>query len=270
MDEPERDSVADDSPVGAGEYYLLICLVSLVLMVLSLSELHLGERLYAPYACFGLGVLCLVFQLSSGPPLLLLSMSILMLTQPSRALALNSDQGVSSTVGYEFVLIASALAYTVAFYRRLSLESGIFPADSRKLPANKPGGKPVSLPRVCRPAHLATTGELFVLALTTLVYCLGGYVLWFVLLLPPPSTTLGFELATAGEWRLLLLCWVVAGIGVTFAVIGTYVGRAAATPLQNLLYLQDQLWSETWSEQGLVSRLFVRARLRNARRKEKK
>jgi hypothetical protein len=269
MAEPERDAATEGEPFGPGEYYLLICLVALVLMVLALNELHLGERLYAPYVVFGLGVICLVFRLPSGPPLLLMSMIILMLSQATRALALSTDRGGSAVLAYQLVLCAAALAFTIAFYRRLGIEGSIFPVDTRKNPSLKPGEKPVPVERIVRPAPLATTGELFMLACALPFYCGAGYLLWVALSWAHPWGR-ARDVTSFGEWRLLTICWSLAIVGIGCSVVWTYLNRLLATPTQNLLYLQDQLWVETLAEQGLANRLLVRSRLRLWRRKEKR
>jgi hypothetical protein len=255
---------------GAGEYYLLVCLIALVVTVLALSELRLGARLYAPYMVFGLGVVGLVFRLPSGPPLMLLTSTVLVLSQASPALALGRGPQ-SGVLGYQLLFCAGMVAFTIAYYRRLAVEAGIFPGDTRRALPAVVGGRPAPVPRIRRAAAMVPAFELIALPVVVITYTAAGYLLWKALerATPPRGGGAGGEPAALGEWRLLILMWVVIGLGVPVAVAWGYLNRALASPTQNLLCLQDELWAETMSEQGRANRLLTRGRLRKLPRKEK-
>ena len=265
MDGQAIDREPEQPAAGSGEYYLLVCLIALVVTVLALSELRLGSRLYAPYMVFGLGVVSLVFRLPSGPPLMLLTTTVMMLSQPSRALAM----GAAGAGIYQLLLCGGMLTFTIGYYRRLSIEAGIFPADLRKGLPGATGRWPARPGRVCRPAALAPARELIALAGVVPLYCGVGYLLWSALDRATPPHGVGVDNVAFGEWRLLILFWIVVGLGIPIAVAWGYADRAFASPTQSLLYLQDQLWDETLSEQGQANRLLTRGRVRELPGKEK-
>jgi hypothetical protein len=69
-------------------------------------------------------------------------------------------------------------------------------------------------------------------------------------------------------WRLLLLVW---GMGLGLAGLHaflSYVGRIQASREESLLYLQDQLWSQTRGEERRINRWAVWGRLRRQRKEE--
>jgi hypothetical protein len=260
---------AEQPAAGAGEYYLLVCLIALVVTVLALSELRLGARLYAPYMVFGLGVTSLVFRLPSAPPLMLLTTTVLMLSQPSRALALARSGPGSGMLVYQLLFCGGMLAFITAYYRRLAVEAGIFPSDQRKGAPVARGRRLAKLDRVCRSAALVPVNELLTLAIAVPVFCGIGYLLLNALDRATPPRGVGVDNVAFGEWRLLILLWIVVGAGVPIAVVWGYLDRALATPTQNLLYLQDQLWDETVSEQSGANRKLARRRLGKLTGKEK-
>jgi hypothetical protein len=263
MDARDRGAGGGPETAGTGDlYYLGLSLAALVVLVLTLSELRLLGSAYIPYVVFGLGVLGLAFRLPSAPPLILVVLGVLLLTRSGRPAA-----RVAGGPALDLMLCASALTFVIAFYRRLSVESGIFPADPRKAPPATPGGKPVPVPRVRRAASLAAPGELAVLGFVIPLGTVTGYVLLRVLYQsrPPRVLRMGDH---PEQWRLLVVCWAAAAAFLAGAVVLAYLGRARATRAQNLMFLQDQLWSETPREQGRVNRLLTRARLRTAKGRE--
>jgi hypothetical protein len=110
--------------------------------------------------------------------------------------------------------------------------------------------------------------ELTPLLMTVPVCCLAGYFLWLLLVRVPQPPELPLS-KFRDEWGLLVLCWFLATAGLVGSLVTGYLDRARASPGQNLLYLQDQLWRQTRREQGRLNRWLVAARLRGQRRKEK-
>ncbi len=267
-------------PAGAApgwdgeQLYLLVCLCSLVVMVVALTEFGLDEYALIP---FGLGALALWMRWTSVPPFLLLVLGFLVMYHSSRedsrffggrlvpAARTLAVRDPASPMN--FILVAATVAFTIAYYRRLSMLENVFPADPRKAPPAEPGGKPVPLPPARRSAALATPPEMIAVAVTVPVWCALGYFLWVALArTPPPPDWPAQQLR--GEWGLLVLCWALAVGGAAGAALIGYLGRSRATPEQSLLYLQDQLWRQTRGEQSRIDRWLVWARLRGQRRKE--
>jgi hypothetical protein len=271
-----RREPAGGAPGWDGEQlYLLICLCTLVVMVVALTEYGLGEIALIPFA---LGALALWMRWTSVPPFLLMVLGFLVMYHSSsadarafrgrlvpaaRTLAVRDP-----ATAMNFILVAATVAFTIAYYRRLSILENVFPADPRKAPPTEPGGKPVPLRPARRSAALATPPELVALAVAVPAWCALGYFLWVALArTPPPPDWPANQLR--GEWGLLVLCWALAVGGMAGAAFLGYLGRARATPDQSLLFLQDQLWRQTRREQSRINRWLVWARLRGQRRRER-
>ena len=77
MDEVERDVPELEEDSGLGKYYAGLCLVALVLMVWGLNENRHNTSSLVPLVPFALGVGALFFRLPSGAPLLLATLTIL-------------------------------------------------------------------------------------------------------------------------------------------------------------------------------------------------
>jgi hypothetical protein len=268
----QHDSEPAEGPAtGIADYYLGLCLVALVVMAWEISQLRgYGGGLVAG-TTFAFGLVLLWFRWPAGPPLLLLAVTVVIMRQSDRdgmLAGLGRAPMLSNLLVHQIILCAVMFAYVVGFYRRLSMESTIFPTDRRKAlsPAD---GKSVRLPAIRRDSAQGNVTEVLSLLLTIPACCFSAYLLWLVLNSVRSPADLGFD-DGSGEWRMLLLLGIAALTGATGMTVYGYLERALATPGQSLLYLQDQVWLETRLEQSRANRFLFRTRLRGQRRKEKK
>jgi hypothetical protein len=271
MKNADRNEAGDSDAIGPGKYYAGLCLVALVVMVWGLNEIGLGTSDTLTLLPFILGVIALFFRFPSGAVMVLGTLSVLIAVQAGRGSVLVMPARTPSPAALfiqRMVMDVAALLFVIAYCRNLSLESGIFPPDRRKAPPAKAGGRPVTSPVLRRSAGLVRTGELAALAFLIPVFCSLSYVLWEWSNRFTPRVRLGD--GRIAEWRLLTLCLVLGVVGWSGAVAIAYLDRARATPSENCLFLQDQLWHETRQEQGRVNRLLVRTRFRAQQREEKK
>jgi hypothetical protein len=271
MDEPRIEPESDAENPGIGDYYAGVCLVALVLMAVSLDRVLSARSGFLPVIPLAIGAVAVLFRLTSGPPIILILVTGLVITKAPRDMShvmTGQPFVVARTTLFQLMLAASALAFTVAFYRRIALESGIFPPDRRRAPATKPGSKPEPLPAPRRAARLSTPAELVWLLIILSICTATGFFLWLALdRIPPPNDLLLDE--DRVQWRLLVVAYLIVLCGACGSVLIGYVARARATPTQNMLYLHDQLWRETRIEQDRANRWLVWARSREQRRKEK-
>lgn len=116
-----------------------------------------------------------------------------------------------------------------------------------------------------REAAPVTSTELTALLAAVPIWCVIGYVLLRMSsMIPPPE----LPLSVRGEWSMLLLCMTLGISVASVTLASSYLARVRATPMQSLLYLQDQLWRETRREQSRMNRWLVRARLRRQHQQE--
>ena len=71
-------------------------------------------------------------------------------------------------------------------------------------------------------------------------------------------------------WHLLVLIWLGSLVLMGASAVLAYVERAQAGPEESLLYLQDQLWTQTRGEQRRIHRWMVWLRLRRQKQQEEK
>jgi hypothetical protein len=69
-------------------------------------------------------------------------------------------------------------------------------------------------------------------------------------------------------WQFFVVVWAVATLLVVARGFLGYLGRLRASREESLLYLQDQLWTQTRGEQRRITRWLAWSRLRGQRKKE--
>ena len=236
--------------------YTLLCLASVFVLVVCLVDHGLGWWSLLPALIGSLG---LVARWSMAPPLLLLSLTGLILSSPRYRSFYSAWERRAVPALMDLILCMAVLAFIIGHYRLLSLLRNVFPTD----PRGKRGGTLAeAAPR--RAADLVTPWELVRVMLTL--------PLWTALsvvasrLLSGNSPGLGID---PEVWSALLIVWVVLAVLGVVGIAGGYARQNAATPEESLLYLQDQLWRGTRREQGSLNRWLTWARLRAQRRREK-
>jgi hypothetical protein len=215
-----------------------------------------------------LGVIGVVWTWTSAPVLVLLAVTIMLLVKgnPSGTAWWVHPEPIALRV----LLPLVALVYVVAATRLLSLVRHAVPPDARR--ARKPSRRRVRgrwlLPReaTTRSSSAVPAGEIGLFLSTAPFFLAAAYLFWAVLAdtLPPEW----YE-GPLWSWRLMVLVW---GSIIVLAASGAFlaqVGRTQATTEENLLILQDQLWSATRGEQRQINRAVARARLRRQRKEEK-
>jgi hypothetical protein len=236
-----------------------------------LNEIGHGSSDTLTLLPFILGVIALFFRFPSGAVMVLGTLSVLIAVEAGRASVVVTETRTPSPAALfvqRMILDMSAVLFVIAYCRNLSLESGIFPPDRRKAPPARPGSRPMIPPAARRSGGPVRKGELASLAFLIPVFCSLSYVLWeWSNRFTPRGMLRDGRLV---EWRLLTLCWILGVAGWLGTVAIAYLDRALATPSENRLFLEDQLWQETRQEQGRVNRLLVRMRLRAQQREEKK
>jgi hypothetical protein len=257
--------------------YSLVCLLALLVVLILLLESGLGEWAVLVSA---LGCICMLLQVRFGPPLLLLAVAWLILSQgrgvdPPRLVwsILSGRTPIAPWESREFpftgLLLATALlVYSVAFYRLLSVTQNIFPVDPRRkrwaraLKGKITPGVVISA-QEARPAQVAAGPEVPWLALSGLVWSLLAWAFWEWLASQRPQW--GFNLVV---WRGLVLFWLAAlGLLLSSALLA-YLRQAGAGAEASAVYLQDQLWQQTRREQSRINRWLVGARLRRQQKEE--
>jgi hypothetical protein len=271
MEERPLEEEGADESGGIAPYYTGICMVALVLMAVALDSLLGSTSRFVQLIPIGVGAVALRFQLGTGPLLLLALVSGLLFAGSPRelvAVSSGSPRVLAWLFGYRLLLAASSLAFTIAYWRLLSLETEIFPPDRRKKSAVNLLQKSSSDHQSARAAQSTSSAELVSMVFALAFSTLAGYLIWLGLdrLSAPVELQIGED---APQWRLLVVACAIVIIGVCGGVAVGFLNRATATPRQNLLYLQDQLWRETRSDQGRVNRWLARARMKMRRKKEK-
>jgi hypothetical protein len=236
--------------------YSLLCLAAVFVLVVCLVDRGLGWWSLLPAL---IGCLGIVARWTLAPPLMLLSLTGLILSSPRYRWAYSSWERMPIPAPMDLILCAAVLGYAIGHYRLMSLLRNVFPTD----PRGKRGGTSAETsPR--RSADLVTTGEfgrvVLMLPLWTGLSVLAS--LW--LSGSSPSREISPEV-----WRVLLIAWVLLAVLGVVGIVGGYARLNAATLAESLLYLQDQLWRATRREQGSLNRWLGWARLRAQRRREK-
>ncbi len=253
---PSPDPPADPRSHPAVRNYSLLCLAAVFVLVVCLEDRGLGwwSLLPALIGCIGL-----IVQWTMGPPLMLLSLTGLILSSTRYRWLYSSWERRSIPTMMDLVLCMAVLAYVVGHYRVVSLVRNIFPSDPR---GKRSGTATEAAPR--RSADLVGSWELGRVILTLPLWTGGAVIAWTWLSNDAPSLGIPPEV-----WRGLLITWILLAVLAVVGIVGGYARENTTTPAESLLYLQDQLWRGTRREQGSLNRWLTWARLRRRRRREK-
>lgn len=170
----------------------------------------------------------------------------------------------------ELSLCTALVMYVACQYRLVGLTGRLFPAEQRE---NNPwwghsarsathSRKEVE-PWQRRPAGRASATELYGLMLAALACPVAATVLWLL-----ANVLRGPEVLRRNEERVVLVIWFMASILVGAYAVLSYMRQTQASPDEQMMYLQDQLWRETRGDQGRLNRWLVWRRLRAQKRKE--
>jgi hypothetical protein len=239
--------------------YTILCLTALMGIVLVLMEND--HELIGIVMLAGVGALGVIIHWRAAPPLLLLGLAVLELYHRDTWSRYYRGLDWRDTMFTDVALCAAVLAYSAGQYRLLTLTHSVFPINTRRQLARVAR----SDSRQRRSPHLPQPWETPILAITAATWAVSVSLFWLVLSVIPAPLEM-----VPGEWRGVLLIFVV---GLTTALLGgaaVYLDWLTATPTEHLLFLQDQAWRETRREQNQINRWLTWARLRGQRRKEKK
>jgi hypothetical protein len=235
--------------------YSLTCLVALLALTLFVSERGLGWWGLMPVL---LGAAALLFRWSVGPPLVLVTLAVLLSAQARFPVArfLRPRPSLLADLG----VCLAVLAYAAAQYRLLALTRHVLPPDTRR--RTLPGqGKAVADEGPRRSPGAVGPAELPTLLLTLLLWAGVAACFWVRLELEEPIEELPVVVS-----RAILLAWIFGlGLAVTATGLG-YLGMAQASRAEARIYLQDQVWRETRKDQARLNRWLVWARLRRQRK----
>ncbi len=263
--------------------YVVICLLALLVVLLVLLDQGLGEWALLLVV---LGCVCLLLQVRFGPPLLLLALVWLTLSEarglePRRLareilLGRRPLENLQDTPGLSvtgLVLGVAMLVYSAGFYRLHSLTHHLFPVDPRRKRWVKAlqgrhgsrGEEETEVPALeRRPVTAIRAGELPLLLMSAGLWAVLAWLFWEWLYVQ--NKQFGFNLVST---RGLLLFWLFGtGFLLTSALL-SYLGQALAGVEASAVWLQDQLWQQTQHEQSRINRWLVGARLRWQRKEAK-
>ena len=252
--EPETDLNAHPAVRG----YSLVCLLALLMLTLLVTDRGLGWWGLMPVL---LGAAAVLFRWSVGPPLVLVTLAVLLSAQARLAQFRLPEWAARPSLAADLGVCLAVLAYAAGQYRLLALTRHVLPPDTRRraLPGQ---GQAAADEGPRRSPGSVGPWELPALLLTLPVWALFATMFWARLqLLEEPLGDLPLV-----AWRALLLAWVF-GLALAVTAAGlSYVGTAQATRAEARLYLQDQAWRETRKDQARLNRWLVWARLRRQRK----
>ncbi|HZY84830.1 MAG TPA: hypothetical protein VFE78_08360 [Gemmataceae bacterium] len=248
---PEPEADLSSHPAVRG--YSLVCLVALLALTLFVTERGMGWWGLMPVF---LGAAAVLFRWGVGPPLVLVTLAILLAAQARFRLTESARPSLLADLG----VCLAVLAYTAAQYRLLGLTRHVLPPDTRR--RTLPGqGKAAAAEGPRRSPGSVGPWELPGLLLTLLMWAVVAAFAWARLQLQEPMEGLPEVV-----WRVILLAWVFAvGLAVTAAGL-SYLGMAQAGRAVARVFLQDQVWRETRPDQARLNRWLVWARLRRQRK----
>jgi hypothetical protein len=269
---PRDETSPDTNARPVVRDYLIVSLAALLIITLILLEEGLHFWSVLPLM---LGSIGLVSNWTLGPSLTLLSLMMLLILK-RWLLSIPRWLPEEPAPLLHLALAGVTLIYAVSATRLLALVRHAVPPDTRR--ARKPPGSRARgrwlLPREgsARSSLAIPSTEIVVLLLSAPAFVLAAFLLWRRLAneLPPTWLRLSMPLWQAMPlWRVLLLVW---GGGIVLAAgytLLSYLNRAQAGNEESLLFLQDQLWTETRGEQRRINRWIVWGRLRAQRKEEK-
>jgi hypothetical protein len=262
----EGEGEADDPRAHpAVRQYTLFSVVALLLLTVLLVQRDMGWWGMLPVLA---GAISLLTHWTLGPATVVMLVGILIFLQ---------DALVRMSWGYrhqsdplsDLLLCAAVLVFAATQYRVQSLVRAVFPADPHRPPGLRaPGHQPAvghKAPPQRRSAGLAHAGERLLLVVGLVVTLGLAFVSWSYISESEPRWYL-----SAGEWRALQVAWAVCLVAVLAGTLRGWVNFTVTRPEEAMVYLQDQQWRQTRSEQASLNRWLVWRRLRAQRRKEGK
>lgn len=241
----------------AVRYYQLYTLAGLFALAVCLMD---GGGSWWCLLPAGLGVAALVGRWSIGPPLVLLSTMVMLLTfHRSRWISVARMRRYSPEP-MDLLLCVAVMAYVIGHYRLLALVRPLFPTRVR----SQRGGSTLTVER-CRDADSVSSVEKG-LAILTLPLWTGLATLILVkgLLRVPRSLAV-----SRVDWMALLAAWAIGAVLIVVGAAAKYIRLRLMTREEALLFLQDQLWRSTRREQSQLQRWRMWARLRAERRRKR-
>jgi hypothetical protein len=260
--QPETKSVSPGNL--AVRDYTLTGLVALLLIGL----VQAGEGLEEGWELLPvlLGVGALVLRWSMGPVVVLLGLLIVQLVRGWMWFMPFGARFPSSLVT-DLFLAGALIVYVASAFRLNSLTRTIFPADPRRRhPPERlaPGRLFPMAEQQKRAQGLVSSLEVGVLFLTAAVCVVLAFVLWTHISVERPFPRLRFPVVIS---QALLVVWLVGVVLAILAAAFVYLRWNQATPEEGMLFMQDQLWRETRSEQRRAERWLVWTRQRWQARK---
>jgi hypothetical protein len=267
-------------------------------MFLALAQQRLGPWSLFPVV---IGGLALMQRWRSGPILLLLSLTFLVLSrqfgldpyQLAYALVVEVVSFVYGVrVGWvrglrnlalmqefflsDLALAASVLGYSAGHYRLQGLLDHLFPTNPKQgkdaptgqktkkgiLPT--PVRETLSSLRQRRPPSLVQSREILILLLTLPVCPMAAWFLWFWVRRMMPALDMPRPL-----WQILFLLWIGVGGALVAAGLLRSLAQHKLSPIEALMYLQEVVHRDTRREQRRLNRWLAWAWLQRRRREEK-
>jgi len=261
MNEARHTSASE--PEQGVQYYKVLCLVALLVILLVLMEK--GAGLWS-LLCILLGVLAVLIQWSAGPVILLLSMAACLYVEVPLREDLQSSEPVNLP---DFLLCTAALVFVAGHSRLRSLTVTILPPDPRVKAGQKPRKRtPVAQRRSDR---LVSQKEIGILVISLPVWPLVAQVLWKVI----PSEQILWKIVPTeerhlvlqpGAWKAACLVWILGLTTLVAAWVMDYWSHRQMSPQEATLFLQDVLWQETRREQRRLHQWLAWAKLRLGRK----
>jgi hypothetical protein len=246
--------------------YSILALTALLLMLPLLVEEGFDVWAFLPLVLGAIGIL---LSWSIGPGLVVLGLMIMLLVQKNALGPIGMLY--SNRLFMNVFLPLLTLVYLAGATRLLTLQRHAVPPDARRarlrLAKRIRGRWLLADEPTTRSSATVPAGEMVRLLMTAPVFFATAYLIatWIALLPPPEWYDLPWWL-----WPIVVLIW--SGI-IVLALIWTYLaylGRTLASEEESLLFLQDQLWSETRGEQRQISRAVAWTRLRRQKKEEKR
>jgi hypothetical protein len=260
-EEPERLDPREHPGVRG---YTFLCLAALLVVVVLLVQRDMGWLALLPLLT---GSVAVAASWGIGPPAVLLCVAGGMIVH-ARFRAVGQLGPATTSFGGDMVLAGALLAYCAGQYRLQSLVRQIFPPDprrKRRLPRGRTAVLTLLPAEQARSPELVGPNELTQLVLSVL--CFTGLTATALVLLARYEPPLDFN---PREWQILVIAWTACGIAGLTWLAATWGLWRAINPEESLLYLQDQLWSQTRREQSRLNRWRAWYRLRRQRRLRRK
>ncbi len=235
--------------------YTLFCMAALFVLVVCLADRGLDWWSLLPALIGGVALLA---PWSIGPPLVLLSLTGLMVASTRSSYLWRSPYWARDKVPtmMDLILCVVVLAYIVGHYRLLALMRHLFPEMADRKSTSHGQADPARR----RSATLVSVREIILLLLALPLWTSLAVVIWSWIM----EDTAPWDMEKEA-WQALRLVWAGLAIVAATGCVAGYLRQTRATPEESLLYLQDHLWQYTRGEQGSLNRWLARARLRGQR-----